>query len=272
MHRFIIGSERISRVPWCFVSVLMCALLLGNTTAHAQEKKATASAIDEKAMAPVMRMAEFLAKAQSYSVTSDIGYDVDQAWGQKLEFGATRNITVRRPDRMAIDITDRDGTRRGFRFDGKQIAFFGLNEKVYATAQKEGDLDAAFAYFTRDLNMPLPMAELFSNTLPKTIKDKVSEAHYVEEATIAGTSCDHIALRNDLVDIQLWIAKGEKPLPERLVLTYKLEDGDPQFWANFRDWNFAPDTPDSLFAFTPPEGAARIVFVTGQDSDGGKDQ
>jgi len=274
MQRFSIGNRRVNCVSWCFMSALMCTLVVGNTTAHAQEKKATASKIDEKAMAPVTRMAEFLAKAQRYSVTADIGYDVDQAWGQKLEFGATRKITVKRPDRMAIDITDRDGTRRGFRFDGKQIAFFGLNEKVYATAQKEGDLDAAFAYFTNDLQMPLPMAELFSNTLPKTLKDKVSEAYYVEEAAFAGTPCDHIALRNDLVDVQFWVAKGEKPLPQRLILTYKLEDGDPQFWANFHDWNFAPDTPDSLFAFTPAEGAARIVFVTGQDSDsnGGEKQ
>jgi hypothetical protein len=79
---------------------------------------------------------------------------------------ATRNTTVRRPDRMSIDIEDRDGTRRGFRFDGKQIAFFDLDEKVYATAEKSGDLDTAFAYFTQDLQMPLPMGELFTNNLP----------------------------------------------------------------------------------------------------------
>ena len=272
MNRRIIWMCKMNRTAWRFVPALLCALVLGNTPAYAQETKTAGSEIDAKAMAPLMRMTEFLAKAQRYSVTADIGYDVDQVWGQKLEFGATRKITVQRPDRIAVDITDRDGTKRGFRFDGKQIAFFGLNEKVYATAQKSGDLDAAFAYFTRDLQMPLPMAELFSNNLPKTIKDKVSEAYWVEEATIAGTPCDHIALRNDLVDMQLWIAKGEKPLPERLVITYKLEDGEPQFWANFHDWNFAPDTPDSLFAFTPAEGAVRIAFVAGMDPDAGMNQ
>jgi hypothetical protein len=169
-------------------------------------------AIEDKAMNSVIRMAELLAKAPRLSVTADIGYDVDQAWGQKLEFGATRKITVQRPNRVAVDITNRDGTRRGFRFDGKQIAFFGLEEKAYATAQKSGDIDAALAYFTRDLRMPWPMAELFSNTFPTTIRDKVSEAYFVEEATIAGTPCDHIALRNDLVDMQMWIAKGDKPV------------------------------------------------------------
>jgi hypothetical protein len=215
-------------------------------------------------------MVEFLANSQHFTVTTDIGYDVMQEWGQKIEFGATRKITVRRPDRMAVDITDRDGTRRGFRFDGKQIAFFGVDEKVYATAEKTGDLDAAFLYFTRDLRMPLPMAELFSNNLPKTLKDKVSEAYSVEETTIDGTQGNHLAIRNDMIDAQMWIAKGDKPVPQRIVLTYKLEDGEPQFWANFRDWNFSPETPDSLFTFTPADGARRIAFIVGMSSHAGQ--
>ena len=141
---------------WWNISAIGLALWLTAAPGHAQQSAATTSPTEEKAMATLMKAAEFLAKAQRFSVTADIGYDVDQDWGQKLEFGATRKITVQRPDRMAVDITDRDGTRRGFRFDGKQLAFFGLNEKVYATAQKSGDIDAAFAYFTRDLQMPLP--------------------------------------------------------------------------------------------------------------------
>jgi hypothetical protein len=241
--------------------------MLSNTLAHAQEKKAATSAIDEKAMSTLMRMAEFLAKTPRFSVTTDIGYEVEQDWGQKLEFGATRTLTVRRPDRLAVDITDRDGTRRGFRFDGKQIAFFGLEENAYATAQKVGDLDAAIAYFKQDLRMPLPLAELISNNLPKVLKERTTEAYAVEETTLGGTRCDHLALRNDVVDAQIWIAKGDQPLPQRIVIIYKRENGQPQFWANFRGWNLSPETPDSLFTFTPAEGAARIAFVAGMDPD-----
>jgi hypothetical protein len=254
------------------VSAVGLALWLTATPGYAQQSAATTSPSQEEAMATLMKAAEFLAKAQRFSVTVDIGYDVEQDWGQKLEFGATRHITVRRPDRVAVDITDRDGTRRGFRFDGKQLAFFGLDEKVYATAQKPGDIDAALAYFIRDLQMPLPLAELVSNNLPKTLKDRVSEAYLVEEATIAGTRCDHLALRNNLVDAQLWVAEGDQPALQRIVLTYKRENGQPQFWANFHDWNFSPEAPDALFTFTPAEGAARIAFVAGMDPDVGVNQ
>ena len=61
--------------------------------------------------------------------------------------------------------------------------------------------------------------------------------------------------------MQLWIAQGDQPLPRRLVLTYKKAEGQPQFWAQFSDWNLSPEVPDSLFVFTPPEGAAKIAFA-----------
>jgi hypothetical protein len=58
----------------------------------------------------------------------------------------------------------------------------------------------------------------------------------------------------------MWIEEGERPLPCRLVITYKRADGSPQFWAQFRDWDLSPKTPDDLFEYTPPEGAERLAF------------
>lgn len=273
MQRFSIGSRRVHRVTWRFGPALLCALMVSTTPVHAQEKKAAAPALDAHAMSTLMGMAEFLAKTPRFSVTTDIGYEVEQAWGPKLEFGSTRTITVRRPDRLAVDITDRDGTRRGFRYDGKQIAFFGLDEKAYATAEKAGDLDDAIAYFKQDLRMPLPLAEIISDDVPKIIKERTKEAYAVEEeVTLGGTRCEHLVLRNDSVDAQFWIAKGDQPLPQRIVIIYKRKAGQPQFWANFRGWNLAPETPDSLFTFTPAEGMERIAFVAGMGSDAGMKQ
>jgi hypothetical protein len=45
------------------------------------------------------------------------------------------------------------------------------------------------------------------------------------------------------------------------VITYKDENGQPQFWADLSNWNLAPDVSDALFAFTPPNGAERIQFL-----------
>jgi hypothetical protein len=54
--------------------------------------------------------------------------------------------------------------------------------------------------------------------------------------------CDHLAVRTaGGVDFQVWIAQGDEPLPRRIVITYKDENGQPQFWADFSNWNLAPE-------------------------------
>ncbi len=49
---------------------------------------------------------------------------------------------------------------------------------------------------------------------------------------------DHLHLRNDMTDAQVWITKGNNPLLHRLVITYRHENGQPEFRADFHDWNF----------------------------------
>jgi hypothetical protein len=63
------------------------------------------------------------------------------------------------------------------------------------------------------------------------------------------------------VDFQVWVAQGSQPLPRRIVITYKDEPRQPQFWADLSNWNLAPEVSDALFTFTPPEGADRIPFL-----------
>jgi hypothetical protein len=243
-------------------SILLLALSLLGTLASAQTPSTAASERDERAMALLTHMADFLSQAQRISVTVDTGFDVVQESGQKLEFGETRTMIVRRPDHARIDITKRDGATSGFIFDGQEIAVFNTREHVYATAAKPGTLDEAIAYFMNDLDMRFPLAEMVSSQLAKTLPAKVRAASYVEPANMAGVPCDHLAFRGDQVDLQLWISQGDQPLPRRLVITYKQAEGQPQFWAQFRDWHLAPDVPDSLFVFTPPEGAAKITFAS----------
>jgi hypothetical protein len=251
MHRPICRD----RIP-----VLLFVVLVG-VFAGTPTPRAAASDPDAQAMTILQRMADFLAQAPRVSVTAEISFDVVQESGEKLEFGETRRIVIRRPDRVRIDITKRDGATSGFIFDGQAIAVFNTKEHVYATAAKPGTLDEAIDYFMNDLDMRFPLAELFSSELAETLQEKVHAGYYVEQAIIAGMPYDHLAFRGDQADLQLWVAPGDQPLPSRIVITYKEAAGQPQFRAQFTGWNLAPDVPDSLFVFTPPAGAAKIAFA-----------
>jgi hypothetical protein len=244
---------------WALALLLMVAPIGAQQTSPTDQNKS-----EQQAMAVLKRMAEFISQAQRFSVTVDVGFDAVQDSGQKIEFGETRKILLSRPDHLRIDAIKRDGSKSGLIFDGKDITVFHVKENVYATEAKPGTVDEAIAYFVNDLDMRLPLAELLDSNLPKMLPERVREAAYVEQSSIAGVPCDHIALRGDQADMQLWIVQGDQPLPQRAVFTYRREDGRPQFWANFTEWNLAPKVPDSLFVFTPLKGATKIAFSSRQ--------
>jgi hypothetical protein len=240
--------------------VLAAVLVLASAAGNVRAGEGADPNVDAEAMRSVERMSELLAKTAAFSVTLDVGYDVVQAWGQKIEFGETRMLTVRRPDRLRVDTTERDGSKSGVVFDGRQIAAFDVSDGVYATAPQPGTLDDAIAHFVDDLGMRLPMAPILQGRLAGEARGWAREIRYIEASAIAGVPCDHVALRGDWEDVQLWIARGDRPLLQRIVITYHRAEGRPQFWAQFASWKLSPRLKDAVFAFTPPEGATKIAF------------
>ena len=51
---------------------------------------------------------------------------------------------------------------------------------------------------------------------------------------------------------------GKERVPRRLIVTYRTLPGQPNFIAEFSDWNFNVQTPDADFAFQPPAGATQV--------------
>jgi hypothetical protein len=97
--------------------------------------------------------------------------------------------------------------------------------------------------------------------LPAELRQRVQSVEYVEKTSIIGAPAHHIVGKTATVDFQLWIAQGDRPLPLRAVLTYKNAPGQPQFRAQFSNWNLDINPPASLFAFTPPAGVNKIPFA-----------
>src|SRR6185295_4383557 len=141
---------------------------------------------ENRAAARLEAMGGLLAKAQRLSVTIDCAYDVQQESGEKIEFGERRVVALRRPDRARIDVTRRDGARRGLVFDGTQLAVFDLDQKVYSTVETPGTVDAAFDHFVNDLHMRLPLRELLKTDFPREVKAVVDSARVVGEEQLGG--------------------------------------------------------------------------------------
>ena len=237
---------------------------LGAVVLIAAGSLSLALAADEKepnGRAVLMRMADYLAKSPAWSVTIHTAYDAVQLDGYKVEWNDIRTVTLRRPDRLRVESQRSDGARSLVLFDGRTITSFDETARVYAQTLHPGSLNDAVVYFVHDLGMRLPLAVMLLDRLPNELQQRVQAVKYVERTITLGTPADHIAAKTPTVDFQVWIAKGDRPLPLRVVLTYKNSRGQPQFRAEFSDWNLDIKPSDTLFAFTPPAGVNQIPFA-----------
>lgn len=206
-------------------------------------------------------MSNYLAKLPGFRARLVSGYDVVQESGEKIEFNEIRDVIVSRPNLLRVEQMFSDGAQDLLVFDGRQINVYDGELGVYAQAPQPGSVDDAVVYFVRDLGMRLPLAAMLSTRLPDELAKRVKSVDYVEYTNILGPGAHHISARTAAVDFQVWIADGERPLPLRVVLTYKTEPGQPQFRAQFLDWDEKSAAPADAFTFKPPADAQQIVFA-----------
>ncbi len=242
-----------------WVLVCLTALLLAPSAARAQDAEETDSAAQARAI--LRESLELIAGAERLGFRLNSGFDVVQASGQKLEFGSESIVTLRRPDRVRIDKRRRDGHEVQFTFDGESGTLYSPDQKVYATTVLGETVDEALDRLITRIGVPVPLSELLQSDVTSVVEERIESALYVGTSTLDGVVCEHIAFDSPEVDAQMWIERGDQPFLRRVVLTYDLEEGSPQFRADLSDWTLTPSVPDSLFAFDAPEGAQKVNFV-----------
>jgi len=212
--------------------------------------------LNNKAEMQLDQMARKLAGAKQFSVTMNMSYDVVQESGQQIQFSEVRKVKISRPNHFRVDGQQSDGDTTGLVFDGKVLTLFHTTENVYSQTEQTGDVNAALRYAIGKLGIRVPLARLLVTTLPQELKKLNMNVDYVEHNTLGDMPTDHIAIQAKDVDYQIWIRKDL--LLARIVLTYKNEPGQPQFQADFSDWNMTSAIKNSVFTYIPAKGAEKI--------------
>ena len=241
-----------------WLAASLCAVLVSLGGISAAQAPSTSPS---EARALLLRMGQLLGKAQQLSVTAQTAYDTVQSSGEKVEWNEVRRLTLSRPDRLRMETERSNGARTLVVFDGKDISAYDEVGRVYAQAPQRGGVDQSLVYLVRDLGVRLPLALLFVSDVANELERRVRSVEYVEKTGILGAPAHHLIGRTDTVNFQVWIADGDQPLPQRIVLTYPGAPGQPQFRAQFSAWNLAPEPASSLFTFTAPENAGKIPFA-----------
>jgi hypothetical protein len=215
-------------------------------------------AVDPAAIQALQKMGEFLRNQQSFSVQARANTDGVLPSGQKVQYGSTIDMKVRRPDRMRIDMI---GDRRNERiyYDGKTFTIFGDKGGYYASFPAPATLAELKDVLEKRYAIDLPLADLFYWGTDRDGVAAITAATRVGAANVDGFMTDHYAFRQKDVDWELWIEQGGRPVPRRFVITTVAEKSKPQHQM-VMNWDLSPKFDDQLFTFVPPPNAHQIEF------------
>lgn len=232
--------------------------------AAAAKPKPAKPAVDPRADERLKKMSDFMAKQQRFAVHTNGELEVVLEDGQKLEFPFESDVKVQRPNRLRAD---RRGAKVDLRFlyDGQQFVLYGADANMYAKAPAPPSLDAAIEDAREKLGVDAPGADLLFTDSYAGLRPEVVSGMFLGPETIKGVECDHLAFRGKEVDFQIWIRTGDTPTPCRYVVTSVGIKGNPDYSADFVNWDLAPRFDAAAFTFQPPPGAEQVSFLTSDE-------
>lgn len=215
-------------------------------------------AVDKGALEALSRMSAYLRTLQSFQVTGQTVREVVEDNDQKLQLLGSTSYKVRRPDGFAIEIAEDRKVRQVF-YDGKSLTLFAPRMGYYATIAAPSTIHDVLKLAAEKYDITVPLEDLFIWGTDEDRRGDLIYGYVVGYSRVAGQDADQYAFRQKGVDWQIWIARGDKPLPLRVVITGTEDPARPQFESNLV-WDTAPQFAPNTFAFTPPAGATPIVM------------
>lgn len=223
--------------------------------------------VDRKANAVLFQASEFLKSAKTFKFQAEITRDVILYDGVREQFGGVSKVTIERPNKLRAIFDGDERSRRSF-FDGETLSMYSIDRKIYAQKKIPGTIDNAIDFVFETFGFSVPLADLaYANPYTILIKN-VDKGYFMGKHKIDGVICNHLAFQQELIDWQIWIEDSDTPWVHKLIITYKTEDGSPEYEAEISNWEFNPSVSESDFKFTPPEGIEKIEFIPVDDIDG----
>ena len=235
------------------------ALIAAAGTAAGAE--ADQDAIEPKALQILQSALEKIARAPGITFRAEIANDTPLPSGEKIQFTGVLEVAARRPDRFWSRFTGEQRSNQSW-YDGKTFTHLDAEGKAYASCAAPGKLDDLFTTMKEKLGFTPPLSLLLRENVAQKTLSRIRSGFLVGRGVVGGVSCHHLAFRAEKIDWQAWIAEEGEPVIKRIVITYKQTAGAPQYTATFTDWDFAAAPPESVFAFTPPQGAVQCDFQT----------
>jgi hypothetical protein len=233
-----------------------------SATKHAKPPTTTSTepAVEPDSLKALRDMSAYLRTLNSFEITAKtVREEVDDA-GQKLQFTGATTYEVRRPNGFVIKVAE-DRKIRDLYYNGSSLTLFAPRMNFYTKVSAPHTIRETMDFMAEHYDVRVPLADLFKWGQGDDGSSKITRGYYVGYAKIDGQDADQFAYRQEAVDWQIWIARGDKPVPLRVVITGTQNPAQPQFEADL-SWNLAPQYTDATFTFQPPPDAKLISIAS----------
>jgi len=239
---------------------LLAAALFAGSLGTVAAQSDTAEPADTgmaEAAAAVQAMSDYLAGLSSFEFEASALFDEPALDGVPGKRAASVHVAVDRPDRLFLQARFDDGSDRKVWFDGETVTLANLSTETYVELPFEGDVDGLVEAIQARLGVTMPVL-MFAGSRPfDQLEDNVIGARLVGERVLGDDVTSLVEIETIDARSLLWIADGTAPLPERLVVTYVREPGDPEYVLTFTGFS-ETSLPDATFEADVPEGWSRI--------------
>ena len=207
------------------------------------------------------QMKTFMAAHSDYSFEAFVTYQSLQASGQTLHFDLIQRMAVSEPDRLFYVTMHDDARIDSAWFSAGRFSLLKQPDNIYGQIQVPATIPEMIDVVTNDYGLIVPFSDLLAGGEESVFLRDVQASLYAGLAWVEGRWSHHLALRNDLVDFEVWIQAEGDPVPLKLAITWKHEEGLPGYVARFQKWSFSPSFDESLFHFDVPTAAERIEIL-----------
>lgn len=201
-----------------------------------------------------------IASSHSFSFHADILFDQLLPSQVKVQFAATMDYAVQRPDELAV-VYDSDIGAKRIWYHGKTLTIYDPPHGVYAVAEVPDNIEEMFDYVAQNYHLSMPLADLAYNDPCASVRKRVIYGGYIGINDVNGIACDHIALSSKNIDLQLWVDHTGKPILRKIVINYRSQPGSPEYIAFLSNWKFGAPIASSRFKPELPASAKKIEFL-----------
>jgi hypothetical protein len=238
------------------LGVALAWLPLGTCAGEAHKGKPL-PLIDRRADRIMRDMNDDLAMAEAFRFHADITFDDVTKTGQKIQYAASLEVAVQRPNKLYAEFVGDTASRR-FWYDGNSVTLLDPTSKLVATITAAGTIDATLDKLRTDRGVLLPLSELTRSAPYAAVRRDVVRGSYIGQHRAGGVRCHHLAFQGERTDCQIWVEDGEHTVPRKVVITYRTAPCWPQYTAVLSRWEFTPRHDHRQFSPDIPEPVTRI--------------